>query len=51
MPECICGGPLVYLGTLGSLSWWRCRNCGQDHDIPTTDLDPEVLEAVNESEY
>lgn len=27
--ECVaCGGPLVFLGTLGSARHFRCRNCG-----------------------
>jgi hypothetical protein len=25
-----CGGPLVPLGTLGNLMWFRCRDCGQE---------------------
>lgn len=28
-PTCpMCGGPPVYLGILGSLTWFTCRNCG-----------------------
>lgn len=28
-PECeCCGGPLAYLGNLGTLSHFRCINCG-----------------------
>lgn len=23
-----CGGPMGYLGTLGILDWYSCRNCG-----------------------
>jgi hypothetical protein len=30
-PACgICRGPLVPLGRLGNLMWYRCRNCGMD---------------------
>lgn len=25
-----CGGPLVVLGTLGSVTHFRCRDCGGD---------------------
>jgi len=24
----LCGGPLVPLGQLGRLTWYRCRHCG-----------------------
>lgn len=27
-PCAMCGGPLVYLGTLGTVKHYRCRNCG-----------------------
>lgn len=26
----LCGGPLVYLGPLGNLEHFRCRNCGAE---------------------
>jgi len=26
----MCNGPLVLLGVLGHLRWFRCRNCGMD---------------------
>lgn len=26
----LCSGPLMLLGTLGLLRWFRCRNCGMD---------------------
>jgi hypothetical protein len=26
----LCDGPLVELGTLGILTWYRCRNCGME---------------------
>lgn len=29
-PCSACGGPLVYVGTLGNRAWFRCRNCGLD---------------------
>jgi hypothetical protein len=30
--ECrACGGPLVLLGTLGSLEHSRCQDCGSEH--------------------
>jgi hypothetical protein len=30
--RCIpCGGPLTYLGRLGSFDHYRCRDCGFDH--------------------
>ncbi len=28
-PQCeVCGGPPVWLGQLGKLEHWSCRNCG-----------------------
>jgi tRNA(Ile2) C34 agmatinyltransferase TiaS len=34
-PEChACDGPTEYMGTLGSLDYWRCRDCGVDHWTP-----------------
>ncbi len=24
----LCGGEGEYIGILGFLQWWRCRNCG-----------------------
>ena len=30
---CICGGPLVPLGTLGNRQHARCRNCGMDQSV------------------
>jgi hypothetical protein len=26
----VCGGPLNFMGTLGNLEWYRCRNCGME---------------------
>ena len=26
----VCGGPLNFMGTLGTLEWYRCRNCGTE---------------------
>lgn len=31
---CICHGPLILLGTLGTLVHYRCRNCGMDQSKP-----------------
>jgi predicted nucleic acid-binding Zn ribbon protein len=34
--ECsMCGGPLVELGSLGSVTHYRCRNCGMDFSKPS----------------
>lgn len=30
----LCGGPLVILGQLGRLMWYRCRDCGMDQNHP-----------------
>lgn len=31
-PRCLmCGGPLVSLGALGAVPYFRCRACGSDH--------------------
>ena len=32
-----CGGPLVYLGDLGSLMWFKCRNCGLEQNVEAAD--------------
>ncbi len=30
-PDCgACSGPLMHLGSLGGLTYYRCRNCGLD---------------------
>ena len=29
----LCGGPLFYLGPMGRLDWYRCRQCGADNYI------------------
>lgn len=26
----VCGGQLMYMGALGKLEWYRCRNCGME---------------------
>lgn len=26
----VCGGPLNFMGTLGNVEWYRCRNCGME---------------------
>jgi hypothetical protein len=40
-----CGGPVCYLGTLGDLDWFRCRNCGADERVaPTYDNKQEEEE-------
>ena len=40
----ICGGGLMWLGNLGSVTWWRCRNCGMDQSCPCTECAPEPEE-------
>jgi len=31
MKNCkLCGGPLLFLGKLGTMKWFRCRNCGME---------------------
>lgn len=27
----LCGGLLVFLGLLGDLAWYRCRDCGLEY--------------------
>lgn len=31
-----CDGPPCYLGTLGKLTWLRCRHCGYDWTLTVT---------------
>ncbi len=33
-PCSMCGGDLAYLGTLGSMEHYRCRNCGMEFSTP-----------------
>ena len=46
-PECpFCGGPGVFLGNLGKIAHFRCRNCGINFgtdadDVPTPPEDTE----------
>lgn len=40
-----CDGPLVHLGNLGNLSWYRCRDCGMDQSKHGYD-DDDILEAL-----
>lgn len=40
-----CDGPLVSLGNLGNLSWYRCRDCGMDQSKHGYD-DDDILEAL-----
>jgi hypothetical protein len=47
-----CGhGPLVYLGTLGRMTHWRCQACGSDTHIPADALDDDLTEAIAEMGY
>lgn len=49
MDGCVmCMGPLVWLGRLGDLAWFRCRNCGMDQEVPFEDLPEDVAEAVSD---
>lgn len=31
----LCHGPLVLLGVLGRLYWFRCQNCGVQYSSPS----------------
>lgn len=38
LPACdACDGPADYLGRLGRLDWWRCRDCGLILNAPADD--------------
>ena len=37
-----CGGPLVTLGTLGTKTHYRCRNCGQQTSDGVLGMNDEV---------
>lgn len=42
MADCMwCNGPLEYLGTLGELKWFRCRDCGADHSVSEHPVETE----------
>ena len=41
----ICEGTGEYIGTLGNLDWYRCRNCGMEWSVQAT-----VEELENEDE-
>lgn len=38
----VCGGPLVYMGTLGRKKWYRCRNCGMEVGGPSPRELPKI---------
>lgn len=41
-PEC--GGPLSYMGALGSMLYFRCRNCNIEvHEAATDDYEEETV--------
>lgn len=42
-PLCSSNAPGVLLGTLGALTWLRCRGCGVDYSVPvgTLEVDEE----------
>lgn len=45
MPECLaCGGSaLIFMGRLGNLRWFYCRDCGwEQHDSPNDGDIPEI---------
>ena len=44
-----CGGPGVYMGCLGFLAWFRCRNCGMEYNINVACMDDE-MEALRQEE-
>jgi hypothetical protein len=35
----VCDGPLIYLGRLGDLDHYRCRNCGMEQNISVETTD------------
>lgn len=39
-----CGGELTYLGALGNLVWFRCRNCGADQYGDIAEVSEELIE-------
>ena len=41
----LCNGPLSFLGFLGKLGWFRCRNCGMDCSKPAEECDVDDSEA------
>lgn len=48
-PSCpACNGPGVYMGTLGNLDHFRCRNCGMDFSRPADERNESLNEAGGE---
>lgn len=39
-----CQGPGTLLGQLGSLVWFRCRNCGYEFSIPASEVEYDSME-------
>ncbi len=42
----VCSGETIFLGQLGNLEWYRCRNCGLEFNIHVNykdidEVDPE----------
>lgn len=34
----VCNGVLVFLGRLGNLDWFRCRDCGMEQSVEVEDV-------------
>ncbi len=50
MDNCkVCGGPLTFLGSLGKLGWFRCRDCGME--FWGTESELEEVDQEEEMEY
>lgn len=43
-----CDGPGVYIGSLGDLMYFRCRNCGAEYSI-TVDYDDDEVDEINDT--
>lgn len=42
MENCVmCGGELMPMGQLGSLTWAKCRNCGAEQSVEPEEEDEE----------
>ena len=44
----MCGGDVELLGTLGTIVWGRCVNCGADQTMDAREVDAREVECDDE---
>ena len=46
----VCGGPVILMGIMGTLAYYRCRNCGMEQFSRTSDPDPDPEDYADPNE-